>query len=185
MTNIVARYLSFEGRLARLPFFGRGVFLGVIAAAIGMASIPFFLPRRPVVVARHPYRCRGACPPLRWRRFPDHTAFARSGIVGLSRDLGYCRTGALGSPVLRAARSHARRTAACCGWSMALVLAGQPRPQSVRRKAGLNGVGWAKRSVPTATSGRSFQIRRVGTFHAFAALRLLGLCRLKSIFPFR
>jgi hypothetical protein len=41
MANIVARYLSFEGRLARLPFFGRGVFLGVIAAAVGMATIPF------------------------------------------------------------------------------------------------------------------------------------------------
>jgi uncharacterized membrane protein YhaH (DUF805 family) len=42
MANIVDRYLSFEGRLARLPFFGRGVFLGVIAAALGMASVPFF-----------------------------------------------------------------------------------------------------------------------------------------------
>src|SRR5262245_5566472 len=42
MANIVERYLSFEGRLARLPFFGRGVFLGVIAAALAMASIPFF-----------------------------------------------------------------------------------------------------------------------------------------------
>jgi uncharacterized membrane protein YhaH (DUF805 family) len=42
VANIVDRYLSFEGRLARLPFFGRGVFLGVVAAALGMASIPFF-----------------------------------------------------------------------------------------------------------------------------------------------
>jgi uncharacterized membrane protein YhaH (DUF805 family) len=42
MANIVGRYLSFEGRLARLPFFGRGVFLGVVAAALAMASIPFF-----------------------------------------------------------------------------------------------------------------------------------------------
>jgi uncharacterized membrane protein YhaH (DUF805 family) len=42
MTNIVRRYLSFEGRLARLQFFGRGIFLGVVAAALGMASIPIF-----------------------------------------------------------------------------------------------------------------------------------------------
>ena len=42
MANIVGHYLSFEGRLARLPFFGRGVFLGVIAAALAMASIPLF-----------------------------------------------------------------------------------------------------------------------------------------------
>jgi uncharacterized membrane protein YhaH (DUF805 family) len=42
MANIVDRYLSFEGRLARLPFFGRGFFLGIISSALGMASIPFF-----------------------------------------------------------------------------------------------------------------------------------------------
>src|SRR5262249_4780786 len=42
VANLVDLYPSFEGRLARLPFFGRGVFLGVIAAALGMASIPFF-----------------------------------------------------------------------------------------------------------------------------------------------
>jgi uncharacterized membrane protein YhaH (DUF805 family) len=42
VANFVRRYLSFEGRLARLPFFGRGVFLGVVAAALGMASTPFF-----------------------------------------------------------------------------------------------------------------------------------------------
>ena len=42
LANIVDRYLSFHGRLARLPFFGRGVFLGVVASALGMASIPFF-----------------------------------------------------------------------------------------------------------------------------------------------
>ena len=42
MPNVVDRYFSFQGRLARLPFFGRGVFLGVVAAALAMASIPFF-----------------------------------------------------------------------------------------------------------------------------------------------
>jgi uncharacterized membrane protein YhaH (DUF805 family) len=42
MANIVDRYLSFEGRLARLPFFGRNIYLGAIGAALAMASIPFF-----------------------------------------------------------------------------------------------------------------------------------------------
>jgi uncharacterized membrane protein YhaH (DUF805 family) len=42
MANIVGRYFSFEGRLARLPFFGRGFYLGVIAVALAMVSIPFF-----------------------------------------------------------------------------------------------------------------------------------------------
>jgi uncharacterized membrane protein YhaH (DUF805 family) len=30
MANIVGRYFSFEGRLARLPFFGRGFYLGIV-----------------------------------------------------------------------------------------------------------------------------------------------------------
>jgi uncharacterized membrane protein YhaH (DUF805 family) len=42
MANFVGRYFSFEGRLARLPFFGRGFYLGVIAVALAMVSIPFF-----------------------------------------------------------------------------------------------------------------------------------------------
>ena len=42
MANILDRYLSFAGQLARLPFFSRGVLLGVVAAALAMASIPFF-----------------------------------------------------------------------------------------------------------------------------------------------
>ena len=42
MANIVGRYFSFEGRLARLPFFGRGFYQGVIAVALAMVSIPFF-----------------------------------------------------------------------------------------------------------------------------------------------
>lgn len=42
MANIVGRYFSFEGRLARLPFFGRGFYLGVVTAALAMVSIPFF-----------------------------------------------------------------------------------------------------------------------------------------------
>jgi hypothetical protein len=101
-----------------------------------------FLSRRPVMVARHRYRCRGAPPALRWRRFPDHTAAARSGIVGLSRDLGQCRTNDLGSALLRTARSHARRAAARCRRPVASVLARQPRPQPVRRKAGV--ISWAR-----------------------------------------
>ena len=42
MANIVGRYFSFEGRLARLPFFGRGFYLGVVTVALAMVSIPFF-----------------------------------------------------------------------------------------------------------------------------------------------
>jgi uncharacterized membrane protein YhaH (DUF805 family) len=42
MANIVGRYFSFEGRLARLPFFGRGFYLGVVTIALAMVSIPFF-----------------------------------------------------------------------------------------------------------------------------------------------
>lgn len=42
MVRVAERYLSFEGRLARLPFFARGIFLGVVAAASSMVSIPFF-----------------------------------------------------------------------------------------------------------------------------------------------
>ena len=41
--NFIERYLSFEGRLARLPFIGRNIFIGVLAAALSMASIPFFV----------------------------------------------------------------------------------------------------------------------------------------------
>lgn len=42
MAGVLERYLSFDGRLARLPFFARGISLGVAVAAIGMVSIPFF-----------------------------------------------------------------------------------------------------------------------------------------------
>ncbi len=42
MANIVGRYFSFEGRLARLPFFARGIYLGVIALPVAMVSIFFF-----------------------------------------------------------------------------------------------------------------------------------------------
>jgi uncharacterized membrane protein YhaH (DUF805 family) len=42
MMSFRQRYWSFTGRLARLPFFARGIFLGVVAAAIFIASIPFF-----------------------------------------------------------------------------------------------------------------------------------------------
>lgn len=43
MANFIQRYLSFEGRLARLPFISRNIFIGVLAAALFMASIPFFM----------------------------------------------------------------------------------------------------------------------------------------------
>jgi uncharacterized membrane protein YhaH (DUF805 family) len=42
MARIFQRYWSFEGRLARLPFFARNVFLGVLAAVLAMTSIPLF-----------------------------------------------------------------------------------------------------------------------------------------------
>jgi uncharacterized membrane protein YhaH (DUF805 family) len=42
MAGFLERYLSFHGRLARLRFFGRGVFIGVLAGAVSFASIPFF-----------------------------------------------------------------------------------------------------------------------------------------------
>jgi uncharacterized membrane protein YhaH (DUF805 family) len=104
MTNIVERYLSFEGRLARLPFFGRGIFLGVVAAAIGMASIPLF--SRDGLWWWFGILVVAAALVLLFVGGVSLT-IRRSGIVGLSRDLGYSRTGALGPPFLRAARSHA------------------------------------------------------------------------------
>jgi uncharacterized membrane protein YhaH (DUF805 family) len=43
MARIIERYLSFDGRLARLPYFARNVSLGVAAVALGMTSIPLFV----------------------------------------------------------------------------------------------------------------------------------------------
>jgi uncharacterized membrane protein YhaH (DUF805 family) len=45
VARVLDRYLLFSGRLARLPFFARGVFLGVATAALAMVSIPFFSQR--------------------------------------------------------------------------------------------------------------------------------------------
>jgi uncharacterized membrane protein YhaH (DUF805 family) len=42
MTSLVERYLSFRGRLARLPFFIRGLYLGIAAAVVFAASLPLF-----------------------------------------------------------------------------------------------------------------------------------------------
>jgi uncharacterized membrane protein YhaH (DUF805 family) len=42
MTKFFDRYLSFDGRLARLPFFTRSLSLGVTAGVIFFISIPFF-----------------------------------------------------------------------------------------------------------------------------------------------
>lgn len=36
------RYFSFDGRLARLPFFARGVVLNIGAAVLSIASVPLF-----------------------------------------------------------------------------------------------------------------------------------------------
>jgi uncharacterized membrane protein YhaH (DUF805 family) len=42
MSELVERYLSFRGRLARLPFFVRELSLNITAAVISFASIPLF-----------------------------------------------------------------------------------------------------------------------------------------------
>jgi uncharacterized membrane protein YhaH (DUF805 family) len=42
MIKVIERYLSFQGRLARLPYFARGFGLGIGAAVIFMLSIPLF-----------------------------------------------------------------------------------------------------------------------------------------------
>ena len=43
MARFLQRYLSFEGRLARLPFFIRGIYLGIAAAVFFLVSIPLFI----------------------------------------------------------------------------------------------------------------------------------------------
>ena len=42
MTAILDRYLSFNGRLARVPYFSRSVYLGIAASVIFVASIALF-----------------------------------------------------------------------------------------------------------------------------------------------
>jgi uncharacterized membrane protein YhaH (DUF805 family) len=42
MRGFFERYFSFDGRLARLPFFIRGVYLGIIGTMFLVASIPLF-----------------------------------------------------------------------------------------------------------------------------------------------
>jgi uncharacterized membrane protein YhaH (DUF805 family) len=42
MSELLERYLSFRGRLARLPFFLRELSLNITAAVITFASIPLF-----------------------------------------------------------------------------------------------------------------------------------------------
>ena len=42
MVVYLQRFLSFDGRVARLQFFRRSIVLGVMAAAIFMTAIPFF-----------------------------------------------------------------------------------------------------------------------------------------------
>ncbi len=43
MTKFTERYLSFTGRLSRLPFFLRGITLGITAAVMFAASVPLFI----------------------------------------------------------------------------------------------------------------------------------------------
>jgi len=42
MTKFFDRYFSFDGRLARLRFFARSVYLGIMQGVIFLISIPFF-----------------------------------------------------------------------------------------------------------------------------------------------
>jgi uncharacterized membrane protein YhaH (DUF805 family) len=42
MTRLVERYLSFDGRLARLPFFIRSIYLGIATAAVAVMAVPLF-----------------------------------------------------------------------------------------------------------------------------------------------
>jgi uncharacterized membrane protein YhaH (DUF805 family) len=42
MTGWIERYFSFEGRLPRLPFFIRNVYVSIAAAVLIIASIPLF-----------------------------------------------------------------------------------------------------------------------------------------------
>jgi uncharacterized membrane protein YhaH (DUF805 family) len=43
VARFLQRYLSFDGRLARLPFFIRGIYLGMAAAVFFLVSIPLFI----------------------------------------------------------------------------------------------------------------------------------------------
>jgi uncharacterized membrane protein YhaH (DUF805 family) len=43
VARFLQRYLSFEGRLARLPFFIRGIYLGIAAGVLFLVSIPLFI----------------------------------------------------------------------------------------------------------------------------------------------
>jgi uncharacterized membrane protein YhaH (DUF805 family) len=42
MNRLLHRYFSFDGRLARLPFFARSIALGIGPAVLGIASVPLF-----------------------------------------------------------------------------------------------------------------------------------------------
>jgi uncharacterized membrane protein YhaH (DUF805 family) len=42
MAKLLQRYLSFDGRLARLPFFIRGVYLGIAVIVVFVVAIPLF-----------------------------------------------------------------------------------------------------------------------------------------------
>lgn len=42
MNNLVQRYFSFEGRLARVPFFVRDIYLGIVGLVLFVATIPLF-----------------------------------------------------------------------------------------------------------------------------------------------
>jgi uncharacterized membrane protein YhaH (DUF805 family) len=43
VARFLQRYVSFDGRLARLPFFIRGIYLGIAAGVVFLVSIPLFI----------------------------------------------------------------------------------------------------------------------------------------------
>jgi uncharacterized membrane protein YhaH (DUF805 family) len=42
MTALLERYVSFDGRLARLPYFIRGIYVGIATIVVFFASLPLF-----------------------------------------------------------------------------------------------------------------------------------------------
>ena len=96
-------FLRGSSRAVNSPFFGRGFSWGRRGRPRhGEHSL--VRPRRPGVVVRHPNCCCVARTALRRRLFPDARSSARSGIVGLSRDLGWRGANDMGSALLWTAR---------------------------------------------------------------------------------
>lgn len=77
MTAILDRYLSFNGRLARVPYFSRSVYLGIAASVLFVASIVLFSSGRSSVVDRFVMRHRVPRTACSWQRLSDRAPPAR------------------------------------------------------------------------------------------------------------